>query len=103
MIILVRNIDRSVTQEEMRKVLEKHRKVRSFDLVLDQAPGQSKGFGFADMPNHEEAAVAIETLDGFQLGTEKLRVKRAASSSLLKESPRPKKNPRPRRGGRSDR
>jgi RNA recognition motif-containing protein len=103
MIILVRNIDRAITEEEVRKLLTKHGKVRSFDLVLDKETGLSKGFGFADMPNHEEAAVAIETLDGFQLGTEKLRVKRAASSSLLKESPRPKKNPRPRRGGRSDR
>jgi RNA recognition motif-containing protein len=104
MIILVRNIDRSVTEMEMRKVLEKHGKVRSFDLVLDQATGQSKGFGFADMPGHDEALAAIEALDGFLLKSEKLRVKRAAASSLLKEPPpsrpKPQKRPRPPGKGR---
>jgi RNA recognition motif-containing protein len=87
MIILVRNIDRSITEAEMRKVLEKHGKVRSFDLVLDKETGKSKGFGFADMPGHDEALAAVEALDGFLVGSEKLRVKRAASSSLLKEPP----------------
>lgn len=100
-IILVRNIDRSITEAEMRKVLEKHGKVRSFDLVLDKVTGQSKGFGFADMPGHDEALAAIEALDGFQVGAQNLRVKRAASSSLLKEPPpsrpAPKKRPRPPR------
>ncbi|WP_035610456.1 RNA-binding protein [Haloferula sp. BvORR071] len=104
MIILVRNIDRAITEMEMRKVLEKHGKVRSFDLVLDKATGQSKGFGFADMPGHDEALAAVEALDGFQVGTLKLRVKRAASSSLLKEPPpsrpKPQKRPRPPGKGR---
>lgn len=101
MIILVRNIDRSITKEEVHKLLSRHGKLRSFDLVMDKETGKSKGFGFADMPNHEEAAAAIEALDGFQFGGEKLRVKRAAASSLLKESPRPKKNARPRKDGRA--
>ena len=101
MIILVRNIDRSLTEAEVRKVLEKHGKVRSFDLVLDKQTGKSKGFGFADMPGHDEALAAVEALDGFLLGAEKLRVKRAAASSLLKEPPpsrpAPQKRPRPPR------
>ncbi len=101
MIILVRNIDRTLTEAEVRKVLEKHGKVRSFDLVMDKATGQSKGFGFADMPGHDEALAAVEALDGFQLKSEKLRVKRAASSSLLKSPPpsrpKPQKRPRPPR------
>ena len=101
MIILVRNIDRSITAAEVRKLLEKHGKVRSFDLVMDKTTGQSKGFAFADMPNHDQAHAAIEALDGFLLKSEKLRVKRAASSSLLKEPPpsrpAPKKRPRPPR------
>ena len=84
MIILIRNIDRSITEEEVRKLLETHGKVRTFDLVMDKATGKSKGFGFADMPDIEQAAKMIEKLDGFQLGSEKLRVKRAAVSSLLK-------------------
>ncbi|WP_367870596.1 RNA recognition motif domain-containing protein [Luteolibacter sp. Populi] len=104
MIILVRNIDRSITEAEMRKVIEKHGKVRSFDLVMDKATGLSKGFGFADMPGHIEALNAVKELDGFQVGTEKLRVKKAPSSSLLKapppSRPAPQKRPRPPGKGR---
>ena len=99
MIILVRNIDRAITQEEMYKLLAKHGKVRTFDLVMDKATGESKGFGFADMPSQEEAAEAIKALDGYKVGTLALRVKRAASSSLLKEAPRPRKSTGPRKNG----
>jgi RNA recognition motif-containing protein len=101
MIILVRNIDRAITEDEVRKLLETHGKVRTFDLVMDKATGQSKGFGFADMPDLDKAMKAIEALDGHQLGNAKLRVKKAASSSLLgTHEPRPKtlrKPGRPRR------
>lgn len=90
-IILVRNIDRAITEEEVRKLLETHGKVRTFDLVIDKASGQSKGFGFADMPSLDQAIKMIEALDGYQLGSSKLRVKKAASSSLLgTHEPRPK-------------
>jgi len=91
MIILVRNIDRSITEAEVRALLEKHGKVRTFDLVMDAATGRSKGFGFADMPDLDKAMKAIEALDGFQLGSTRLRVKKAAASSLLgPDQPRPK-------------
>lgn len=106
MIILIRNIDRAITEQEVRKLLETHGKVRTFDLVIDKATGQSKGFGFADMADLSQATKAIEEMNGFQLGSQKLRVKRAASSSLLKpgqERPKilEKKNAR-RQGRRTD-
>lgn len=91
MIILVRNIDRSISEEAVLKLLMKHGKVRSFDLVRDKDADRSKGFGFADMPSQTEATAMIAALDGYLLGTQKLRVKKAASSSLLKENPRANK------------
>jgi RNA recognition motif-containing protein len=99
MIILIRNIDRAITEAEVRTLLETHGKVRTFDLVMDKATGKSKGFGFADMPSLDQAVRMIEALDGFKLGTTKLRVKKAASSSLLgPDEPRPKtREQRPRR------
>jgi RNA recognition motif-containing protein len=91
MIVLIRNIDRSRPETEIRKLLEQYGKVRTFDLVLDKATGKSKGFGFADMPSIEHAEAMIKALDGMQFGSTKLRVKRAASSSLLgTHEPRPK-------------
>ena len=91
MIVLIRNIHRSVQESEVRALLEQHGKVRTFDLVLDKETGKSKGFGFADMPSIDQAEKMIKALDGMPLNGEKLRVKRAAASSLLgTREPRPK-------------
>ena len=91
MIVLIRNIDRNITEEHVRRMLDQYGKVRTFDLVLDKATGKSKGFGFADMPSIDQAEAMIKGLNGTQLGSEKLRVKRAAASSLLgTNEPRPK-------------
>jgi RNA recognition motif-containing protein len=91
MIVLIRNIDRNITEEHVRRMLDQYGKVRTFDLVLDKATGKSKGFGFADMPSIDQAEQMIKALDGTQLGSQKLRVKRAAASSLLgTDEPRPK-------------
>jgi RNA recognition motif-containing protein len=91
MIVLIRNIHRSLQESEIRTLLEQHGKVRTFDLVLDKVTGKSKGFGFADMPSVDQAEKMIKALDGMPLNGEKLRVKRAAASSLLgTHEPRPK-------------
>ena len=82
--ILIRNIDRSITEEEILTLLEKHGKVSSFDLVLDSKTGLSKGFGFAEVPNMDDANNAITNLNGMKLGTTALRVKEAADSSVSK-------------------
>ncbi|MCW1887088.1 hypothetical protein OKA04_20285 [Luteolibacter flavescens] len=91
MIILIRNIDRNITEEHVRRMLDQYGKVKTFDLVIDKVTGKSKGFGFADMPSIDQAEQMIKGLNGTQLGGEKLRVKRAAASSLLgTHEPRPK-------------
>lgn len=54
-------------------------------VVKDEKTGQSKGFGFADMPNFDEAMKAIEELNGLELGSSKLRVKKAANSTIAKK------------------
>jgi len=91
MIVLIRNIDRNITEEHVRRMLDQYGKVKTFDLVMDKTTGKSKGFGFADMPSIDQAEAMIKGLNGTQLGGEKLRVKRAAASSLLgTHEPRPK-------------
>jgi RNA recognition motif-containing protein len=82
--ILIRNIDRSLSQEQITELLRKHGKVSSCVLVMDAKTGQSKGFGFAEMPNMDEAAKAISQLNGYRAGNSALRVKRAANSTITK-------------------
>ena len=90
--ILIRNIDRKLTEEEVTDLFRKHGKVTSCDLVMDPKSGQSKGFGFAEMPNMDEASKAISALNGQKVGASALRVKRAANSTVTKN--------RDKRGGR---
>ncbi|QTN31919.1 RNA-binding protein [Akkermansiaceae bacterium] len=87
--ILIRNIDRSLTQPEIVCHFRKFGKVKSCEVVKDAKTGQSKGFGFAEMPNLDEAMKAIEALNGMKLGSSALRVKRAANSTVAKHQGKP--------------
>jgi RNA recognition motif-containing protein len=82
--ILIRNIDRSITEAQLLELFRKHGKVSSLSLVLDLKTGSSKGFGFAEMPNMDEAAKAIQQLNGARCGSSVMRVKRAANSTITK-------------------
>jgi len=83
--ILIRNIDRKFEESEIAGLFAEFGKISSFDLVMDAKTGLSKGFGFAEMPNLDEAAKAIKELNGKKLGGSALRVKRAANSTISKK------------------
>lgn len=86
--ILIRNIDRKLTQPEIVCLFRKFGRVHSCEIVKDEKTGLSKGFGFADMPNLDEAMKAVEGLNGKKVGDSTLRVKRAAASTVAKKRPR---------------
>ena len=60
--LLVRNLSRSTTEQEIRSLFSTHGSVTECDLVLDQKTGKSKGFAFVVMPNEAEAKSAISNL-----------------------------------------
>ncbi|MFN4873615.1 MAG: RNA recognition motif domain-containing protein [Akkermansiaceae bacterium] len=101
--ILIRNIDRKLTQPEIVCLFRKHGKVNSCVIVKDEKTGASKGFGFAEMPKMDEAMNAIEALNGMKLGDSILRVKRAASSTVAKKVTKAEPEERSVRSVRSDR
>lgn len=84
MIILVRNIDRAVSREEIHSLFRKFGRVISCDLVMDPETGRSKGFGFVEMSSDKHATLAIHELNGLKIRTSELRVKKAAASSVKK-------------------
>ena len=53
--LLVRNLSRSTTEQEIRILFSAHGAVAQCNLVLDQITGKSKGFAFVEMPNENEA------------------------------------------------
>jgi RNA recognition motif-containing protein len=75
--LLIRNLARSTTEAELRALFEAYGTVQSCTLVMDQASGQSKGFGFVNMPKPGEAKAAMKSLNGQALAGSRIRVKKA--------------------------
>ena len=75
--LLVRNLDRSTTVEELKVLFQEYGAVQSCNLVMDQNSGVSKGFGFIEMPKAGEAKAAIKCLNNKALGSNRIRVKKA--------------------------
>ncbi len=61
--IFVGNLSKETTENEIQSEFEKHGKVRSVKLIKDMFSGESKGFGFVEMPNNTEAEAAIKELN----------------------------------------
>ena len=74
--LYVGNLSYQATQEEVRGHFSKYGTVRAVNLITDRATGQSKGFGFVEMSNTEEAGKALE-LNGTEFLGRKIVVSEA--------------------------
>jgi RNA recognition motif-containing protein len=79
--LLVRNIARNTTEEELSSLFEEFGTLQSCTLVLDKETGESKGFGFVEMPKIGDAKLAIKKLNGKDVDGSKLRVKKVEEAS----------------------
>ena len=77
--IFVGNLSYSSTEESLRALFEAHGEVASARIITSRETGRSRGFGFIEMPNDEEAKAAIEALDGKDLDGRNLKVSEARS------------------------
>jgi len=75
--ILVRNLARTTTEEQVTELFEEYGTVQWCKLVMDKATGKSKGFGFVEMPKPGEAKVAVKNLNARSVEGNKIRVKKA--------------------------
>ncbi len=92
--IYVGNLPRATSEEELRKAFEPYGRVSSAAIIKDKFTGESRGFGFVEMPETNEAQAAIAAMNGKDFGGRTLTVNEA----------RPREE-RPRRdfgGGRRD-
>ncbi len=60
--IFVGNLPWSHDDELLAQLFEQHGEVLDANVVVDTITGKSRGFGFVDMPNRDEASTAIEAL-----------------------------------------
>ncbi len=70
-------MDRATTEDELKDLFQAFGTVQSCDIVLDKGTGQSKGFGFVEMPKVGEAKAAMKSLNNTAVGNSIMRVKKA--------------------------
>jgi RNA recognition motif-containing protein len=75
--IYVGNLSFDASSEDLRKAFEAYGQVSSVNIIRDKYSGQSRGFGFVEMPSKAEAQTAIQTLDGKDLSGRQLKVSEA--------------------------
>jgi RNA recognition motif-containing protein len=75
--IYVGNLSFSAAENDLRAAFEQYGAVSSASVIMDKMSGQSRGFGFVEMPNSAEATKAIEALNGADLCGRPLRVNEA--------------------------
>ena len=75
--IYVGNLPYSTERDELRAVFEQYGEVSSARVVTDRETGRSRGYGFVEMPNAEQAQAAIEALNGKEIGGRKAVVNEA--------------------------
>ncbi len=75
--IYVGNLAYGVTQDELREAFAAYGEITSVNLITDRFTGDSKGFGFVEMPNNAEADAAIKGLNETPLKGRNIKVNQA--------------------------
>ena len=75
--LLIRNLARTTTESNLRVMFEAYGTVQSCSLVIDKDTGNSKGFGFVEMPKPGDAKAAMKNLNGKDVDGNRIRVKKA--------------------------
>ena len=65
--IYVGNISRTANEQDLKDAFAAFGEVSSASIIKDKFSGESRGFGFVEMPNKEEADKAIAGLNGVDL------------------------------------
>jgi RNA recognition motif-containing protein len=75
--LYVGNLSYRLTEDQLREAFEEFGEVSSCTIIKDKVTGQSKGFGFLEMPERTEAEAAINNMNGRDLQGRKLNVNEA--------------------------
>ena len=86
--LYVGNLPYGVTDNDLQGMFEPHGAVQSAQVIMDRDTGRSKGFGFVEMDNGDQAETAIAALNGQAMNGRSLTVNEA--------------RPREERGGSRD-
>ena len=86
--IYVSNLAYNATDYDLRQLFESYGEVDTIRIITDRDTGQSRGFGFVEMPDSAAAKAAIQGLQGKELGGRTLTVNEARPREPRRESSR---------------
>ncbi len=75
--IYVGNLSYTLDESELREAFAAFGEVSSVKVLMDRETGRSRGFGFVEMPNQDEAEAAVAEINGKEVGGRALRVNEA--------------------------
>lgn len=75
--IYVGNLPLGLTEEDLKTAFEAYGQVETVKVIKDNYTGESKGFGFVEMPNNSEAQAAINGLNDKEFKGKTLKVSTA--------------------------
>lgn len=75
--IFIGSLPFSIKESELRGYFEKFGEVSSVKIITDKYSGKSKGFGFIEMPDEDQAREAIQALNESEIGGRKVVVNKA--------------------------
>jgi RNA recognition motif-containing protein len=92
--LYVGNLSYRMSAEELGEVFSQVGPVTNAAIITDRETGRSKGFGFVEMEEDEDAAAAITQFNGTQVDGRTIKV--AEANPRPPRSPRPGRHERPR-------
>ncbi len=75
--VYVGNLSFEVTEDDLMQAFGAHGQVATVNIIKDKFSGESRGFGFVEMPSKEEAQAAIAGLNGTDLKGRSITVNEA--------------------------
>ncbi len=79
--IYVGNLAYNVTEEDLRALFSEYGEVTQVNIVKERFSGQSKGFGFVEMPSNSQADKAIKALNGTRVKEQSIKISQAKPPS----------------------
>ena len=86
--IYVGNLPPGVSEEEIKILFAEYGQVESVTLVKDRFSGQSKGFGFVEMPSNSEADQVIKALNKTMLQGKEIKINQVMPQKKGKKNAR---------------
>lgn len=84
--IRITNLDTQLRDNDLRNLFSAYGDVESAEVAMDAFTDLSRGFGFVEMPQEDQARAAIEGLQGKELSGRVITVQEAEPREVRKGS-----------------